>query len=271
VTDTVLYEVKGPAAWITLNRPEKLNAITFEMNDGVIAALNKAARDDSVKVVVLTGAGKAFSSGHDLREEVDSTLDGAFSWRVFLETHFEVVRQLFTFRKPLIARVTGYCLGGGFEFALAGDLIVASDQAKFGHVEIRYGSGPVTLVLPFLIHDKAAREMLLTGDTVNAEAGKAMGFVNHVVGEEDLDRRVGELVAKIAPTPLPVLELTKLAIWRAMEARGLMDAVNTNLDLSAMLNSAETPEQNEFDRIASDQGLRSALAWRDARYAVGDP
>ena len=268
MAESVLYDVRGPAAWITLNRPDKLNAITFRMNDEVISALDRAAADDDVKVVVLTGAGRAFSSGHDLTEEVDARLDGAYRWHRFLETHFAVVKHLFTFRKPLIASVSGFCLGGGFEFALACDLIVASDDAKFGHVEIRYGSGPVTLVLPFLIHEKRARELLLTGDTIDAEDAKASGFVNHVVASSELAGRVDALVAKIAPTPLPVLELTKLALWRALEAKGLMVAVQANLDLSAMLNSAETPEQSEFDRITSEHGLRSALAWRDSRYAA---
>jgi enoyl-CoA hydratase/carnithine racemase len=124
------------------------------------------------------------------------------------------------------------------------------------------------MVLPFLIHDKKAREMLLTGDSISAEDARDSGFVNHVVPIADLDGRIDALVAKIAPTPLPVLELTKLGLWRASEARGLMAAVKANLTLSAILNSAETPEQTEFDRIASEQGLRAAMTWRDSRYAV---
>jgi enoyl-CoA hydratase len=264
--------VRGPAAWITLNRPEKLNAITFAMNDAVISALDEAAGTDAVKVVVLNGAGRAFSAGHDLTEEVTANVDGAFRWHRFLEDHFGVVERLLTYRKPLIARVSGFCLGGGFEFALACDLIIASEDAKFGHVEIRYGSGPVTMVLPFLIHDKKAREMLLTGDTISAEDARNSGFVNHVVPMDELDGRIDAIVAKIAPTPLPVLEMTKLGLWRASESRGLMAAVKANLTLSAILNSAETPEQTEFDRIATEQGLGAAMTWRDSRYVVdGEP
>jgi enoyl-CoA hydratase len=266
VTDTVLYDKRGPAAWLTLNRPEKLNAITLEMNDGVIAGVERAARDDDVKVIVLTGAGRAFSAGHDLTEEVDARLDGAYSWHVFLETHLRVVKRLLASRKPLIAAVRGHCVGGGFEFALACDIVVSSDDAKFGHVEIRYGSGPVTLILPFLIHERKAREMLLTGETVGARDALAFGFVNCVVEPSELERRVNDYVARIAPTPLPVLALTKLALSRANDLRGVTAAIDANLDLSAILNSADTPEQREFDRIASEQGLKSALSWRDARY-----
>ena len=266
VSESVLYERRGPAAWITMNRPEKLNAITLEMNERVIEALDRAGRDDEVKVVVLTGSGRAFSAGHDLQEEVAAQLDGAYSWHGFLETHFEVVKQLLAFRKAIVASVRGHCVGGGFEFALACDIIVAADDARFGHVEIKYGSGPVTLILPFLIHEKKAREMLLTGDTLSAAEAEKAGFVNHVVAPAELEEWVNSVVAKIAPTPLPVLAMTKLAIARANDHRGLKAAVDTHIDLAAILNSAETPEQQEFDRIAADQGLKAALSWRDSRY-----
>ena len=268
--ELVLVEHRGPAAWLTLNRPDKLNAITLAMNDAVIAALAEASNDDDVRVIVLTGAGRAFSAGHDLQEEVDARLEGAHHWLTFLETHFEVVKQLWACRKPLIAAVHGHCVGGGFEFALACDIVVCDTSARFGHVEIRYGSGPVTLMLPFLIHEKAAREMLLTGRTVDAAEAQSLGFANHVVAEGELERSVAGYVARIAPTPLEVLALTKLALSRAAEAKGLMTAVQANLELSAILNSAEIPEQREFDRIASEEGLKHALAWRDSRYAVKD-
>lgn len=270
MSDVVLYERRGPAAWLTLNRPDKLNAITLEMNEAVIAALREASSDDEVRVIVLTGAGRAFSAGHDLQEEVASRLEGAHHWLGFLERHFEVVRQLWSCRKPLIAAVHGHCVGGGFEFALACDIVVCDESARFGHVEIRYGSGPVTLMLPFLIHEKAAREMLLTGRTVEPAEALALGFINRVVADGELDDAVAEYVARIAPTPLEVLALHKLALSRAAEAKGLMTAVQANLELSAILNSAEIPEQQEFDRIASEQGLKAALAWRDSRYATSD-
>lgn len=266
MTETVLYERQGPVAWLTLNRPDKLNAITLDMNLELIAALARAAEDDEIKVVALTGAGKAFSAGHDLKEEVDAGLVGAERWHVFLDEHLQAVRAIWACPKPVIAAVHGWCLGGGFEFALASDLIVASSDAQFGHVEIRYGSGPVTLMLPFLVPEKRAREMLLTGETVDADEGYRIGFVNQITSPESLEDAVLAYAAKIAPAPLPVLRLTKLALTRAYEAMGLFAAVNSNLDLSAILNAAETPDQQEFDRIAGSDGLRAALAWRDSRY-----
>jgi enoyl-CoA hydratase len=168
--------------------------------------------------------------------------------------------------KPTIAAVRGWCLAGACEVAMACDLIVASEDARFGEPEIRYGSGPVTLLMPFVLGQKKTNELLFTGDTIEAGEAERAGLVNRVVAEDQLAAAVDELVQKIAPTPLPVLRLTKLALLRAYEAMGLRAAVQSNLDLSAILNAADTPEQREFDRIAAADGLKAALAWRDARY-----
>jgi enoyl-CoA hydratase len=120
--------------------------------------------------------------------------------------------------------------------------------------------------MPFVLGEKRTNELLFTGDAIDAEEAARAGLVNRVVPGDELEAAVGELVRKIAPTPLPVLRLTKLALTRAYEAMGLREAVHANLDISAVLNAADTPEQQEFDRIAAADGLKAALAWRDARY-----
>ena len=152
---------------------------------------------------------------------------------------------------------------------MACDLVVATEDARFGEPEIRFGSGPVTLLMPFVLGEKKTNELLLTGDTIDAAKAERRGLVNRVVPDDELDQAVDELVRKIAPTPLPVLRLTKLALVRAAEAGGLREAVAANLDLSAILNATETPEGQEFARISAEQGLKAALAWRDSRY--GEP
>ena len=266
MTDVVLYERRGPAARVTLNRPEKLNAINGPMVAGLRAAFRRALDDDEVKVVVLTGAGRAFSAGYDLAEEVDKPPEGADGWREVLAEDVEMTMALWALAKPTIAAVRGWCLAGACELAMACDLVVAAQDARFGEPEIRYGSGPVTLLMPFVLGQKKTNELLFTGDTVDSAEAARLGLVNRVVPAEQLDEAVDELVGKIAPTPLPVLRLTKLALVRAYEAMGLRDAVGANLDLSAILNAADTPEQREFDRIVAADGLRAALAWRDSRY-----
>ncbi len=266
MTDVVLWERRGPAAWLTLNRPDKLNAIDTGMVAAIRAALARAADDDDVKVVVVTGSGRAFSAGYDMAEEVELGLEGADAWHAVLAEDVAMTMELWSFPKPTIAAVRGWCLAGACEVAMACDLVVAAEDARFGEPEIRYGSGPVTLLMPFVLGQKKTNELLFTGDAVDAREAERLGLVNRVVSGEELEGAVDELVGKIAPTPLAVLRLTKLALTRAYEAMGLRAAVGANLDLSAVLNAADTPEQREFDRIAAEEGLKAALAWRDARY-----
>jgi enoyl-CoA hydratase len=266
MTEAVLYEVRGPAAWITLNRPEKLNAINKDVLDGLHAAVDRATADDEVKVVVLTGAGRAFSAGYDLSAEAAHSDIPAHEWHEVLAADVDATMRVWGLEKPTIAAVRGYCLAGGCELAMACDMIVAGEGASFGEPEIRYGSGPVTLLMPYVLGQKKTNELLFTGDVIDAGAALRAGLVNRVVADDAIEAEVEALVIKIAPTPLPVLRLTKIALLRAYESMGLRQAVGTNLDLSAMLNAADTPEQREFMDIVKSQGLKAALAWRDSRY-----
>ena len=269
MSDVVLYERRGPAAWVTLNRPNKLNAISGEVVRRLRESWREASEDDEVKVVVLTGAGRAFSAGYDIAEEVEQEIEGAERWHDVLSEDVDLTMELWALPKPTIAAVRGWCLAGACELAMACDLVVAADDAQFGEPEIRYGSGRVTLLMPFVLGQMKTNELRFTGDAISATEAERLGLVNAVVAPDALEDAVNALVAKIAPTPLPVLRLTKLALVRAQEAMGLRTAVAANLDISAMLNAAETPEQLEFDRIAAEQGLKAALAWRDSRYGEG--
>ncbi|MGZ4481737.1 MAG: enoyl-CoA hydratase/isomerase family protein [Gaiellales bacterium] len=267
MSDAVLYERRGPAAWITINRPEKLNALNGAVLEGLNAGLDRAEADDEVKVVVVTGAGeRAFSAGYDLSAEAAHSDIPAHEWHHVLGVDIDATMRLWAFPKPTVAAVRGYCLAGGCELAMACDIVVSGLSGRFGEPEIRYGSGPVTLLMPFILGQKRTNELLFTGDMIGAEAAERAGMINRVVPDGDVESAVSQLVAKIAPTPLPVLRLTKIALVRAYEAMGLRQAVSTNLDLSSMLNAADTPEQREFMEIVKSQGLKAALAWRDNRY-----
>ena len=266
VTDLALYELRGAAALITLNRPDKLNALSASLVDELETALRRAVEDEQVKVVVLTGAGRAFSAGYDLSEEAADQPATADQWHKVLARDVEVTMQVWRCPKPTIAAVRGWCLAGGCELAMACDMIIAADDARFGEPEIRYGSGPVTLLMPFLIGQKKTNELLFTGDVIDAHEAHRIGLINRVVAPGELDDAVAELTAKIAPTPAAVLRHTKLALLRAYEAAGLTQAVASNLDISSILNAADTPEQREFDAIVTRDGLKAALQWRDSRY-----
>jgi len=159
--ETVTVTAGGHAAYITLNRPDKLNALSAELADRLCAALAWAASDDDVKVVELSGAGRAFSAGPDLGEEVAEGPPTADPWHRELSQDVAVTLDLWRLPKPTIAAVRGWCLAGGCELAMACDMIIASQDARFGHPEIRCGSGPATLLMPFLIGQKKTSELLL--------------------------------------------------------------------------------------------------------------
>lgn len=262
----VVTEHRGDVAWLTINRPKKLNALSVEVIADLSAALAAAESDSSIKVIVLQGTDRAFSVGYDIAQEVEMGVSTAEQWHGGLTNNIGLSMQVWRLKKPVIAAVSGWCLAGGCELAMACDLIIAADDAQFGEPEIRFGSGPVTLLMPFLIGQKATNELLYTGDVIGAERAANLGMINRVVPKADLDQTVDALARKISLTPLSILRYTKRAITRAYDAMGLTSAVESNLDIAAVLNSAHTPEREEFTNLVATKGLGAALAWRDARY-----
>ncbi|MFD6060464.1 MULTISPECIES: enoyl-CoA hydratase/isomerase family protein [Rhodococcus] len=266
--DLVRTEHRGEVAWLTINRPKKLNALSVELMQELAQALTVAEADPAIKVVVLQGGEKAFSVGYDIAQEVEMGVSTAEQWHAGLTNNIGLSMQVWRLKKPVIAAVSGWCLAGGCELAMACDLIIATDDAQFGEPEIRFGSGPVTLLMPFLLGQKATNELLYTGDIIDAERAATLGMVNRVVAKTDLEVTVDVLARKIALTPLSILRYTKRAITRAYDAMGLTSAVESNLDIAAVLNSAETPERAEFTELVASKGLGAALAWRDERYGA---
>lgn len=266
----VRSETRGPITWLTIDRPKKLNALSVEVMSELSDALDEAEHDDAVRAVVLRGGEQAFSVGYDIAQEVSMGVSTAEQWHAGLANNIGLTMKVWGLGKPVIGAVSGWCLAGGCELAMACDLLVASDDAQFGEPEIRFGSGPVTLLMPFLLGQKATNELLYTGDVVDAKRALDLGLVNRVVSPGELETTVEQLAAKIALTPLPILRYTKRAITQAYEAMGLRNAVMANHDIAAVLNSAYTPERAEFTELVATGGLRAALAWRDARYAAVD-
>ena len=253
---------------LVLNRPAKLNALTGELVDALSAAVDAAAADPAVRVIAIEGAGRAFSAGYDLTEEAEGEGEsaGPVRWRELLAADVAATLKILDCPKPVIARVHGYALAGGLELAMACDLVVAAEGTKLGEPEIRYGSAPVTLLMPYLIGQKKTRELLLTGDLIDAAEAERIGLVNRVVPADRLGAEVDALADRLARTPPEVMAPTKLMLNRAMDAAGFRLAVEAGLDLGAIINAADTPEQREWDAIVRRDGLKAALAWRDRRY-----
>ena len=259
--DLVLRE---PTPWgvrLTLNRPAKLNAINAELREALSAAVADAIDDERVRVIAIAGAGRAFCAGYDLSEGQPTD---AWGWREVLAADVAASLAIWRSPKPVIAQIHGYALAGGLELAMACDLIVAADDTRLGEPEIRFGSAPVTLLMPFLIGQKRTNELLLTGDLVDAQEARRIGLVNRVVAADELAAEVDRLADRLARVSPDVMAPTKLMLNRAMEAAGFGDAVQTGLDLQSFVNMSGT--SRAFDEIVRRDGLKAALAWRDARY-----
>ena len=262
----LLSEVTSWGVRLMLNRPAKLNALSGALVAALDDAIAAASGDTEVRVIVIAGAGRAFSAGYDLTEEAGGELTGPVAWRDALAVDVAATLRILDCPKPVIAQVHGYALAGGLELAMACDLVVASEGTKLGEPEIRYGSAPVTLLMPYLIGQKKTRELLLTGDLIDAVEAERIGLINRVVPAERLAAEVDALADRLARTPPEVMGPTKRMLNRAMDAAGFRMAVEAGLDLGAIVNAADTPEQREWDEIVRRDGLKAALAWRDRRY-----
>jgi enoyl-CoA hydratase len=263
----ILLETATPwGVRLTLNRPAKLNALSAELVAALTGAIEAATADDRIRVIVLEGAGRAFCAGYDLTEEAEGGPLGPVEWRELLAADVAATLRILDCPKPVIAQVHGYALAGGLELAMACDLVVAAEGTKLGEPEIRYGSAPVTLLMPYLIGQKKTRELLLTGDLIDAVEAERIGLINRVVPAGRLVAEVDGLADRLARTPPEVMAPTKRMLNRAMDAAGFRLAVEAGIDLGAIINAADTPEQREWDTIVRRDGLKAALAWRDRRY-----
>ena len=257
----LLREATDWGVRLILNRPSKLNALSAELRDALTAAVAAAEADPGIRVIAISGSGRAFCSGYDLSEEAP---DDVWGWRRILAEDVAATLAIWRCPKPVIAQVHGFALAGGLELAMACDLVVASDDARLGEPEIRFGSAPVTLLMPFLIGQKATRELLMTGDLVDAVEARRMGLVNRVVPADRLAAEVDDLAETLAKVEPDVMAPTKLMLNRAMEAAGFLAAVEAGLDLQSIVNTSATARA--FDEIVRRDGLKAALAWRDQRY-----
>jgi enoyl-CoA hydratase len=261
------YQADGPVADLRLSRPTALNAISHTLMRETLSALDQAAWDPSVRAVILSGTGRAFSAGFDIALDEGWTGGSPLAAMDSLDrVYLGFIRRVWSFPKPLIAAVHGHCLGGACELAMACDITIASDDAVFGEPEIRFGSGPPALLMPWLVGLKGAKELLLTGSVINAARAQQLGMVNRVVPHNRLEaaaRQMAELIAQVAPA---AARLQKEAINATFEAMGLQTAMTLAGKLVAITDSAGSEEHAEFSRIRAEQGLRAALDWRDAQF-----
>jgi len=212
----ILVEKKGSIGIVTLNRPELLNAFSIEMREGLALTFEGFAEDGEVRAVVITGAGRAFSAGGDIKGMKD--LEDEEKMRAICNFAQRAVRGVISLEKPVIAMVNGDAVGAGCNLALACDLIIASENARFGEVFVKIGIGPDwggAYILPRLIGMAKAKELLFTGKIISAIEAMEMGLINRVVPLEQLEETVMKLAEKLSKSATRAIGMTKVFLHKA--------------------------------------------------------
>ena len=270
--EAILYQVKGTVATITMNRPEMANAQDSRLIDEMDDAFDQADADDSVRVVILAGAGRHFSSGHDLKALIgDSEPD---KWRLMRETpegkmhhekimYYDRCKRIHDFRKPTIAAVQGSCVAAGLMLACMCDLIVAADDAAFSNPVLRMtGAGVELLVEPWELGIRKAKEFLWTGDIIDAHEAWRLGLVNQVVPRDQLAERAHQLAERISLVPPATAQLVKDTINHTGELMGKSDSWKYHFMAHHWMHNTATAAQALDERMGK-ASMKEVFADRD--------
>jgi enoyl-CoA hydratase len=268
------YETADRVATITMNRPERLNALSPQLWSEIDRGLSTADADPGVRAVVLTGTGRAFSAGADmsggnLPPGTERPRRGLMDW---YDTEMEAERRHRRFRdmtKPVVAAVNGYSLAWGFELAVMCDFIIASDQAHFGAPEIRHGS-VVGTMLPWVVPLQYARYLIYTGDTIDAHEAHRIGLALRVVPHDRLQQEAHTFAARLAMIPPLALQLNKRSLDGSLDMAGLKNGLEYSHLAAAICHTlqyeATMPDGQNLEEIRNAHGLRAFIEARDAPF-----
>ncbi len=270
--ESIVYRVEGTVATITMNRPEVANAQDTRLIDEIDAAFDEADADDNVRVVILAGAGKHFSSGHDLGALLSD--DDPDEWQLMRDTpegkmyhekvmYFDRCKRIHDFRKPTIAAVQGSCVAAGLMLACMCDLIVAADDAVFSNPVLRMtGAGVELLVEPWELGIRKAKEFLWTGDKIDAQEAWRLGLVNQVVPRAQLEERARALADRISLVPPVTAQVMKDSINQVAELMGQSDSWKYHFMAHHWMHNTDTARRALEERKARSS-LKDVFADRD--------
>ena len=269
MADAPLVLVDRPAEFVqrlTLNRPEKRNALNNRLRGELLAALQAGDRDPEVRVTIVRGAGTCFSAGYDLSANnaegqpyFSSGGDG--SWpRHVIEGSFSI----WDLAKPVVAQVHGYCLAGGSELATACDLVYVAEDAQIGYPVVRTMSPPAMQYHPWMLGLRAAMELMLTGDSISGVEAVRMGFANRAFPVDALDDQVLEIARRIAKVPSDLQQLNKRSVHRAMEIMGMRAAMRSGAEIQAL--AFHQPTARAYFKKLAGGPLTEALDARDRDF-----
>jgi enoyl-CoA hydratase len=265
----VLYEVDEKVGIITLNRPDKLNAISHDLQHALTEAFTKADADPATSVVLLRAEGRSFCAGYD----IGAKEPGADDWRsdvtkahAHLHPQLEFEMAPWLMKKPVIASVQGHVLGGGCELVMLCDLTIAADNATFGEPEVRFSAVGPAIVMPAIIGYKKARELLYFGDQIDAQAALDLGMVNRVVPLAELRAASLKYAKRLSLISPEALYATKRAVNRVADAAGFRTGIYAGLDIVGPLYATTTEIGARFREIATTEGVPAAVKWRSAQF-----
>jgi enoyl-CoA hydratase len=272
MADAVEYTPKGRIAFLTLNRPERLNAINGELTRGLAAAVARANRDDYVRVIILRGAGRAFCAGYDLQmapqaetqaQERTGGWDPVADYRMMSE-NVRSFMSLWESRKPVIAQVHGWCVGGGTDLALCSDLIYMAEDARIGYPPSRVWGTPTTCMWVYRLGLEHAKRIMLTGEALDGREAERLGLISRAVPADRLAGEVEAFAERLATTPTNQLVMTKLLVNQAYENMGLRTTQTLGTFLDGI--ARHTPEGLAWRDLAMREGFQEAVRRRDAPW-----
>jgi enoyl-CoA hydratase len=284
--ENVIYRTQERVARITLNRPEKRNALNWPLLADLSDALKQAERDEEVSVIVLDAAGPCFSAGHDLGEtmgdaplhmgsgvwnessgEGEDAIPGPSVWnsRAHVQGHIDYLLEIWENWKPVIAQVHGYCLGGGSGIALICDMLIVSEDARLGYPPAR-GMAPGDEIVIYSWHMglKKAKEMSLTGDSLTAEEMLRYGVANYVFPAAELAAETDRIARRMAHIDMELLSLNKRVVNRTFDQMGFSASMKQGAEFDSLGHFSASVRQ--FRKIRREQGMRAALEWRDGPF-----
>lgn len=273
---SISYEVSGRIAYLTLSRPDRLNAIDDAMPGEIRSAAEAADRDDRVHVLVVQGAGRAFCAGYDLTDYAEGASSGIqeeMPWDPltdyrFMKRNTDDFMALWRCSKPTIAKVHGHAVAGGSDIAMCTDLLVMAEDARIGYPPARVWGCPTTAMWVYRLGPERAKRVLLTGDTIDGRTAANWGLASSAVPAAALDEEVAALAARVAAVPRNQLAMQKLVVNGAVEAMGLAAAQTLATVFDGI--TRHSAEGFWFKRYAEKHGWHEAVEWRDSGRPIPD-
>jgi enoyl-CoA hydratase len=261
--EVILYERNGKVGKVILNRPDTLNAINREMAEGFGDYIRKADEDKNTNVIVLCAKGKkAFSAGFDLNESISSPILDVPARRENTLMELNNWRAIWEAKKPVIASVQGYCIGGGVWMALLSDILIASDDAKFGEPELKYSYINNVLIEPWKMTMNRVKQFLFFGEYMSAKEMQEAGVVNFIFPFDKLEEETMKLANRLAQQPTESIRMLKYEINMSYEIMGMRNAMNFAAEMFNQARIHQANEQSDFNKIVRENGLKAAIAWK---------